>query len=55
MGIKLHVPNCVKYEDTMPDNREILRIGQIVLREIDHFGHDAEFIAYVGVAPQDGT
>ena len=39
----------------MPDNREILGIGQTVVREIDHFGHDAEFIAYVSVAPQDGT
>ncbi len=39
----------------MPRNDEIIKLGGKVVDEIDHFGPDAPFIAYVNVMPEDGT
>ncbi len=39
----------------MPTNENILALSHVVLNELDHFGYGAPFIAYVSVAPEDGT
>lgn len=38
----------------MPTNEELLKLGQIVVSELDHFGSTAPFVGYVNVLPQDG-
>jgi hypothetical protein len=39
---------------TMPSNEAIMKLGQKVVDEIDHYGTGAPFVGYVNVAPQDG-
>lgn len=47
--------SAAHHPPTMPLDDEIMKLGQKVVDEIDHFGPNAPFIAYVNVTPQDGT
>ena len=38
----------------MPTSEAILKLAKTIVRELDHYGTGAPFIAYVNTAPQDG-
>jgi len=39
----------------MPSNEKLLTLAQTVIKELEHFGRTAQFVACVQVAPSDGV